>query len=815
MVLQAHHISKKISLIIVIAFIFNITAPLYSQTFLEQAQAGLSKAASAVGKAFQELAPSKIKELASSASSKLMSTLSEKINQLKDQAPNVILPKLLENVDKLGQQVGRVASCMATGNYTDQEKCSSQDRAALIAVATTVVALTAVLLGFTIGIAATSKEVDSTMENVSKQAQVEGWSPQAVFARLQNTASQFKQNIASMDTCLRKRQCTKTQKNILWGTAITIMVFATIAVGIGIGSYLYSREKAKKAEQSGQEAQAVPVQKATGPLLGAMGAFTDVLPAWKTKFMQQVSKIIQPVQGAGATLKSAYETIQQEIKKGAVTTAKQATELFEKMVLKAKSIDDLIRETLDVNLANALEQFNTLKNKFVTFKNTLPELWSKDMVTLRNQLQDLVNYGKQTADRIDEARDAWKKLNIGRIAQAKFTSAQEFANKKVEVALEQEQLSKEKFALQEEIDAFYAAQQEAEPSGTTALKPSLGQKIKQKIGKKPQDTSSQIRQQMADFERRQKQLEQKEEKLQEKLTLINRQIAFDQFVNKKNLDEIYKTFVAMINGLKLAYLDNVLVDLLGKTLVDIIVTPSSLPASGKIGIVVTLGLTAANNNIRGGLLHITDGISRFIKYAREATHVQPLITAPKMDTKQLAEALLETSANIELIKEGASKIPAILKLKQPILDEVNAIEKAINNLESAIKSFKPTVIQKFMDTISAAPLTSIPKAPAILLASLAEGIRTLKIALINTINHSAQLLQLSIQVVPDTFYIVNKFNDFFREATGAPFINPQFMQAISNIQTSSLPEINEGMKILVNSLQADMPDTQEITIPGL
>ncbi len=70
-----------------------------------------------------------------------------------------------------------------------------------------------------------------------------------------------------------------------------------------------------------------------------------------------------------------------------------------------------------------------------------------------------------------------------------------------------------------------------------------------------------------------------------------------------------------------------------------------------------------------------------------------------------------------------------------------------------------------------------------------------------------------MKVVPDAYLIANEFNKFFAKVTGSPFVNPQFMQAVSNMQTESLPDINEGMKILIQSLEADLPaDSEEM--PG-
>ncbi len=808
MVSATHRISKKISIILIISLLINISPFAHGQSLWEKTQAGFTKGATAVGKAFQDILPGNITELAKSASSKITSSLKEKLTQLKDKGPQYILSSLLENLDKFGGQVSRVANCMATGNYAHQESCSAQDRAALIAISVTVLALTAALVGFTITVAATSKEVDAQVLNVSKEVQVNGWGPKEVFQRLKNVTEQLKQNVTNMSTCLVKRQCTATQKKILFGMAGTIAALALIAVGTSIGAYLYNRQKEIERTEAAQAAQGAP-QKAEGPVLGEMGAYTETSPSWKTKFMQQVTNIIQPVKGAGATLKSAYDTIQQEIKKGAIKTKQQATALFEKMVLKAKNIDELIRETFDVNMASALEQFDVLKNQFVQFKSSLPLLQNQQMMVLKQQLQAIVSYGKKTADDLKNARDAWKNLNLGRILQAKITSQREFATKKAELALEQEKLSTEKFQFEQERDAFYAAQAETESSETVAKKPGVLTKIKQKLGKKPEDTSAQIRDKLAEFEKRNQQFAEREEKLNEKLTMLNQQIAFDQFVTKSNIDKIYPTFVTMLNGLDLTYLDVLIGSLLVKEIIAIIKSPSSLPKSGKIGLIVTIGFSAAHNNIKGGIQHIIDGLGRFGKYAEEALRVKPLITAPKMNTTEIAIALVETGVQIDFIKEAAKKISDIFNRLGPISQTVDNIEKSVSNLENAIKNFRSNITKKFIDTIEQSPLTNIPKAPIILFAALAQGIRTLKISFVRTLMEGSELLRLAMEVIPDAYSVANDFNKFFGEVTGAPFINPKFMEALRVIQTASLPDINEGMKILINNLKADIPEAIE------
>jgi uncharacterized membrane protein YozB (DUF420 family) len=128
-------------------------------------------------------------------------------------------------------------------------RCSAEKRVAFYATAITILALTAVVVGFTVTVAATAKEPDKELKNTMDKTsqEISGWGPEAVFARLQNTVSSFKERLLSLKTCLIKRRCTRTQKRMLYTSAATITALVTAAIGIGVGSYIYA-EKQKREE---------------------------------------------------------------------------------------------------------------------------------------------------------------------------------------------------------------------------------------------------------------------------------------------------------------------------------------------------------------------------------------------------------------------------------------------------------------------------------------------------------------------------------------------------------------------------------------
>jgi hypothetical protein len=180
-----------------------------------------------------------------------------------------------------------------------------------------------------------------------------------------------------------------------------------------------------------------------------------------------------------------------------------------------------------------------------------------------------------------------------------------------------------------------------------------------------------------------------------------------------------------------------------------------------------------------------------------------------MDTTQIIEALLRTSTNISFIRAAGKRLDVLLEMKQPLLQIISNLETSIDQLEYAIKNFRSSITNQFINTITKSPLMNIPKAPVILWAALAQAIRSLKIALIKSLQHCAELLHISLQVIPEAYSIANELNTFFAKITGNEIINPQFMHIVRIMLTATLPDINEGMKILITNLQADIPELQE------
>ena len=104
------------------------------------------------------------------------------------------IDRLLKNIVSLGKQVGEVKTCMVNG-----KKCSVTQQRAFYTTAVSVLALTALAVGFTV-VAATSKEADEELDLAMKQTsqEVQGWSPINIFKRLKNKLTAFRMSLLGM-----------------------------------------------------------------------------------------------------------------------------------------------------------------------------------------------------------------------------------------------------------------------------------------------------------------------------------------------------------------------------------------------------------------------------------------------------------------------------------------------------------------------------------------------------------------------------------------------------------------------------------------
>ena len=253
-------LSRKISFILVGSIALSSVGTTYPQEWFKKTYKSAKETfGETVGKTatqFSQAATSKLKQLASAAATKIQGGLSSAFDKVRRLGPAAVISLLQKQVENLGNKVGYMATCMIKGD------CSQSERAAFIGTSILVLALTTATVGVTLTIAATSKEVDSVVAATSEE--VKGWGPQAVFQRLTNTIRNFKISLVSLRTGILKKELTRGQKKFLYGTALSIAALVTIAIGLGVGSYVYAEKK--KAEQerlSKEEIEKQPIKKPT------------------------------------------------------------------------------------------------------------------------------------------------------------------------------------------------------------------------------------------------------------------------------------------------------------------------------------------------------------------------------------------------------------------------------------------------------------------------------------------------------------------------------------------------------------------------
>lgn len=410
--MKVQKISRKVCLLG--SFLFLLT----SNVSIIQPAAGetLRKIGGSIKEAFQKKLPG----LISKARSQVQSSLSSAYQKVRGLSKEAVIEKLLQNVTKLGNQIGKIKTCMLSG-----EGCSSGERIAFYATAITILALTAVVVGFTITVAATSKEPDQELNKAieSTSKEVEGWKPAAVFQRLTNKLAPFKQNLLSMKQCLIKRRCTKQQKRALYGAAAGIVALVTIAIGVGIGAYLYVKKQEEEKTSAvpvkpgepvpAEELQKLAVDQATETpappktLSEKFRAFmrkaTSIKEEGKTEIQKAAQAIKQALKEKATQAKEALgekvdKLKQQKLFQAAKASLEKAQKIAKGFVEKVKNINiaDSIKEILNIDLS--------------TMKSSVQAIWSSSPKIMEpiNELYDVKLF--EQLDTIVDKIGVWQQL---------------------------------------------------------------------------------------------------------------------------------------------------------------------------------------------------------------------------------------------------------------------------------------------------------------------------------------------------------------------------------------------------------------------
>ena len=374
-----------LKIIVVGCLPISYTNPLYSQS---RARTLYKSATSALAGATSKLA--------SSASQKIKGGLSSAFQKLKSMDRTVVVSRLEKEVERLGGKIGYMANCMIKGS------CKQSERAAFIAASVSVLALTMVVVGVTLSVAATSQEVERVTKVTTQE--VEGWGPSEIFQRLRNSINNYKRSLSELKEGILKRQLTRGQKKFLYSTALSIAALVTLAVGIGIASYVYAEKKEAQRQREAAEApEAASAPVTPGgltleqlaqqdeiqdvqPAQGAFGQLFDRVVSLQTQsanaFSQATTAVRKKLAEKSALAQRALQAAGQErerLAKEAQAAYAQALQQANNLMAQVKAsgtqfIKEAIRQLFAINYDDIKSQVSRLKNSLDTIRPSLAEL---------------------------------------------------------------------------------------------------------------------------------------------------------------------------------------------------------------------------------------------------------------------------------------------------------------------------------------------------------------------------------------------------------------------------------------------------------
>ena len=725
--------SKKQHPLSKIILSFTAAALLLSSTQVTQPAIGdtFRKVGSSIKETFKEKFPG----LVSKTYSRVRGNLAPTFKRIKGWSKEAIIKSLQENVRRLGEQVSEIKDCMLFGF-----QCSASQRAKFYATAITVLALTAAVVGFTITVAATSKEPDQELNKAIKATSqdVQGWKPAAVFQRLENRLTSFKENLLSMQQCLIKRQCTKRQKRALYSTAATIGALVTIAMGIGVGAYIYAEHKKMKerADLPGEpmpEEEPTPGEKPPGKERFRPSFSFDETPLQEgrlTKFQRFFRSKVQVAKEKTQSLKAAYQQIKQQVQEGVIRTSKAAADKFLELVAKGKNFAEVVQAVLEVNLAKLHQSVQKAKGELSMFKKSLSTKALKFRKgTFVAQFEDFRNYIKGITDNIDFIKAAGTSTTraLKRLADIKRKSVRYFENKA------------------EKLEAKGDAESKK-----------LAQKARMKIKVK-------------------------------------------NFLTKSNLEALYPTIIRKINELKIyqvgAFADGVL-----RGVARLLNAARSIHMNaGKIGLIVSQdSIQAGLQELRYALVG-TDMQGGLVATLKQALSNQPIIVTNQIGAIDLAKSLVKAATTTDRFGFLRAHFRDLLSIRRSLKglgDITDTMEEKVDQFTRDIAQIKEEAKRKFVEKIRANPIRGIPNAAAILRNALEEAVEKSRNAFDVLMKGSMEILVKVQAATPTLFPVFQDLNAYLEAATGKPFLNSQLLQDLIPILTNSVPNIAEGAKKL-------------------
>jgi len=652
-------------------------------------------------------------KLAASATSRIKGGLSSAFNSVKQLDRTVVIDRLQKQVESLGQKVGYMGNCIAKGT------CSQAERAAFIGTSVTVLALTVAVVGVTLSVAATSKEVESITKVTSQE--VQGWGPQQVFQRLGNTVRDFKQSLTSLKQGMLKRQLTRGQKKFLYGTAISIAALVTIAVGAGVASYIYAEKKEsdRKAETAAEEARKAQAEKAArsnremmeteelarqgtlnqeaikqkiDALLAEIGDFDDNPMSAQERQTQFLFKRyflakIDVIKGGPQHLRQAFDQVKEQIRTGAIKTKEGALDAYHKAVNFAQNLPNILENALGVSLSKMNEGYTAINTAFEGFKTALSDpqqlLGGANPYpaggTFFSSVKSLGYYFSQLDQMSDDAEEAWGKLNIFRIAHAKSLTPEEYIQKKQKFAEREARIIQRRRELQDNLAALSQAQELS---------------------------SSKIRSRQADLEKESQKLVTKEKKLQKDRETLAHKENFDRFASPKYwADNYIPELMKRINALQLknvGKVGQVLMTALGK-----VFTAAEFlnRDGGAIG-----NRLFDTQRVGHGLRALNEELPVLGSNLRELLAVTPIILVEKLNPRQIGEGALKAivEKKAKLFRQHRTKITHIVDTLQLIKGRTDPLKLKMDAFKQWFTNFKALATEKIKTALLKKKRSNVP-----------------------------------------------------------------------------------------------------------
>ncbi len=712
---------------------FTATAVLLSSTQITQPTIGdtFRKVGSSIKATFKEKLPG----LVSKTYSQVRGNLAPTFKKIKGWSKEAIIKSLQENVRRLGEQVGEIKDCMLF-----DFQCSPKQRAAFYATAITVLALTAAVVGFTITVAATSKEPDQDLNKAieATSQDVQGWKPAAVFQRLENRLTSFKENLLSMQQCLIKRQCTKRQKRALYGTAATIVALVTIAMGVGVGAYIYAEHK-KRQEEADLPGEPVPGEEPPRKD-GFRPSFTfDETPIKEgrlSKFQQFFRSKIQITKEKAQNLKAAYLEIKRQVQEGVIRTRRAAADKFLELVAKGKNFTELVQAVLEVNLATLHQSVQKAKGELSLFKKSLSTKSLKFRKgTFIAQFEDFRDYIKGITDKVEFIKAAGTSTTraLKRLADIKRKSVKYFERKAEKLEAKGDAESKE-----------------------------LAQKARMKI------------------------------KVKQFLSKSNLEDLYPTIIRKINELKIYQVG---------AFADGVLRGLarlltaarsihLNAGKIGLIVSQDSIQAG-----LQELRYALVGADMQGGLVAT-------VKQALSNRPIIVTNQLGAIDLAKSLVKAATTTDKFGFLRAHFRDLLSIRRSLKGLGDITDSMEEKVDQFTRDIAQIKEEAKRKFVEKIRANPIRGIPNAAAILRNALEEAVEKSRNAFDLLMKGSMEILVKVQEVTPTLFPVFQDLNTYLETATGKPFINSQLLQDLVPILTNTIPNIAEGAKKLRSKVEA-------------